>query len=146
MKIVKYIANIENPTVNLGFDVDGKIVFNAQGNFDYRAVLKWIDEGNTPLPAFTQSEIDLHQEEFTYQGLVSQLRKLTVEYEGNTFSGNIEAQSFIVAMIIKIEGETPSATRNIYAINGRTKVPMTKTQLNELISIIDIAQESISNA
>ena len=93
---------------------------------------------------FTQEELDEHQVQLTYQELVTMIKQLTVEYMDHTFSGNIEAQGFIVAMLTKIEGEAPASTRNIYAIDGRTRVPMTKTELNELISLIDIAQELIT--
>ena len=30
---------------------DGAIIPFAEGNTDYQAYLKWLDEGNTPLPA-----------------------------------------------------------------------------------------------
>ena len=30
---------------------DGAIIPFAKGNTDYQAYLKWLDEGNTPLPA-----------------------------------------------------------------------------------------------
>ena len=83
--------------------------------------------------------------ELTYQELLTQLSSLTVSFNGNTFSGSNDAQSFIVNMLTKIEGESPQATRNIYAIDGRTRVPMTKTGLLDLLSAIDVAQEAITN-
>ena len=144
---VSYLSSLDSPTLNTGYLVNGiKPTDIGSGDRYELAVNEWINDGNIPTPAHTQEQLDIYSLEFTYRELVAQLNTLTVEYEGNIFSGNTEAQSFIIAMIIKIEGEALSATRNIYAINGRLKVPMTKTQLNELISLIDIAQEAITNA
>ena len=139
----KYVAEIETPTTHTGYLVNGNIHISMGA--DTSNVEDWITEGNTPDPAYAQAELDNYQVEFTYQELVEQINNLEVIYDGHTFSGNTEAQSFIVSMLTKIEGESPQSTRNIYAIDGRTKVPMTKTSLMELITIIDIAQEAITN-
>ena len=82
----------------------------------------------------------------SYCLILKKADELEVVYDGHTYSGSTSAQSFIVSMLTKIEGEAPSATRNIYAIDGRTREQMTKTELNDLISLIDIAQELITGA
>lgn len=139
---VKYIAYIESPTDIIGYLMNG----NVWTGLDHEPVLKWIEDGNIPDPAFTQEELDESNIEFGYRDLVNQINSIIVEYNGNFFSGSIEAQSFIVSMLTKIEGENPNATRNIYTTNGRLKVALTKTGLNELISVIDTAQELITGA
>ncbi len=143
---VKYQANIQTPTTYTGYIVNGtKSVPMAQGNRDYREVQKWIAEGNTPEDAYTQQEIDDAAVEMTYQELKTQLQSLTIDFMGHTFSGSQEQQNFVVVMLTKIEGENPNATRNIYAINGRTRVPMTKTNMLDFMTEVDIAQEAITN-
>ena len=141
IQTVKCIADIETPTISRNYLVNGAIYAPLTND----KVLAWIADGNIPEPAYTQEELDNYQEEFTFQELVAQINKITVDYDGHTFSGSSEAQSFIVAMLTKIEGESPQATRNIYTIDGKTRAPMTKTNLLELISIIDLAQEAITN-
>ncbi len=85
------------------------------------------------------------QIELTYQELVSQLDEMTVDFMGHTFSGSQEQQAYIVSMLTKIEGDNPQATRNVYAIDGRTKVPMTKTNMLDFMDVVDIAQEAITD-
>ncbi len=91
-----------------------------------------------------QEEED-RQTELTYQELVLQLDEMTVEFMGHTFSGSQEQQAYVVSMLTKIEGDNPQATRNVYAIDGRTKVPMTKSDMLDFMDIIDIAQEAITD-
>ena len=96
--------------------------------------------GYTVIPR-TPEEI----QQISYIALKTQLESLTVTYELNEFSGNNEAQAFIVSHLAKIEGEIPQSTRNVYTVDGATRVPLTKTGLNELLSVIDVAQEAITN-
>ncbi len=143
---VKNQADIDNPMTITGYFVDGiKNVPVSQSNKDYREVQAWIADGNTPEDAYTQQEIDDANVEITYQELKTQLQNLTIDFMGHTFSGSQEQQNFVVAMLTKIEGEIPQATRNIYAIDGRTKVPMTKTNMLDFMTAVDIAQEAITN-
>ncbi len=97
----------------------------------------------------SQEEIDMilsnHETEVTYQELLNQLNDLTIEFMGYTFSGSQEQQAFVVSMLTKIEGENPNSTRNIYAIDGRTKVPMTKSDMYDFMDVVDIAQEAITD-
>ncbi len=86
------------------------------------------------------------QIELTYQELVTVLDDMTVEFLGHTFSGNQEQQAYVVSMLTKIEGDNPQSTRNIYAIDGRTKVPMTKSDMYDFMDVVDVAQEAITNA
>ncbi len=106
----------------------------------------WIAEGNTPEPAYTQQEIDDNTVEMTYQEVVQQLNQMTVDFLGHTFSGSQEQQAYVVSMLTKIEGDNPQATRNVYAIDGRTKVPMTKSDMYDFMDVVDVAQEAITNA
>ncbi len=85
------------------------------------------------------------QTELTYQELISQLQDLTIDFMDHTFSGSQDQQAYVVSMLTKIEGENPHATRNVYAIDGRTKVPMTKSNMLNFMSAVDIAQEAITN-
>ncbi len=146
MTTVKYIANIDTPTDYIGYLVDGSInVPMDSKNRDYREVQNWIAEGNTPEDAYTQEELDAHVEDMTWQELLNSLDDLTIEFMDHTFSGSQEQQSFVVAMLTKIEGENPNSTRNIYAIDGRTRVPMSKSDMLDFMTEVDIAQEAITD-
>ncbi len=85
------------------------------------------------------------QNELTYQELVLQLNEMTIDFMDHTFSGSQEQQAYVVSMLTKIEGSNPNATRNVYAIDGRTKVPMTKSDMLDFMSEVDIAQEAITD-
>ncbi len=87
--------------------------------------------------------INANATELSYKELMKQLDDLTVDHMEHTFSGNTEAQAYLVAMLTKIEGENPQATRKVYSIDGRTTVPMTKSDMLDLISLIDVAQEAL---
>ncbi len=143
---VKNKADINNPTVLTGYLVDGNMnVPLSQGNRHYREVQKWIAEGNTPEDAYTQQQLDEYDVEFTYSELMAELENLTIEFMDHTFSGNTEMQAYVVSMLTKIEGSSPQATRNIYAIDGRTRVPMTKSNMLDFMTDVDIAQEAITD-
>ncbi len=143
---VKNQANIESPYILTGYLVDGNknVPLDTQ-NRDYQEVQAWIVEGNTPEDAYTQQELDDYDVEFTYSELVQSLESLTIDFMGHTFSGSTESQAYMVSMLTKIEGSNPNATRNIYAIDGRTRVPMTKTNMLDFMIAVDIAQEAITN-
>ncbi len=111
-----------------------EFVKDAEGNF-YTHYL----DPQTP----DMETINANATELSYQELMKQLEGLTVDYMDHTFSGNTEAQAYLVAMLTKIEGENPQATRKVYSIDGRTTVPMTKSDMLDLISLIDIAQEAL---
>ncbi len=104
-----------------------------------------IDWSQRKTAAEVVAEAESKQVEITYQELVTQLDNLTIAFMEHTFSGSQDQQNFIVAMLAKIEGENPTATRNIYAIDGRTKVQMTKTNMLDFMTAVDIAQELITN-
>ena len=56
---VKLQADIDNPTVVTGYLVNGNLnVPIVDGNRDYKEVTKWIADGNTPEPAYTQAQLD----------------------------------------------------------------------------------------
>ncbi len=144
---VKNQADINAPTVLTGYLLNGnQHVPLSQGNKEYRAIQEWIAEGNTPEPAYTQQEIDDNTVEMTYQEMVQQLNQMTVDFLGHTFSGSQEQQAYVVSMLTKIEGDNPQATRNVYAIDGRTKVPMTKSDMYDFMDVVDVAQEAITDA
>ncbi len=84
--------------------------------------------------------------ELSYKELQEQLKSLTIEFMNHTFSGSQEQQNFVNTMLTKIEGENPNSTRNIYAIDGRTRVPMSKSDMLDFMTEVDIAQEAITNA
>ncbi len=143
---VKDQADINAPTVLTGYLLNGdQSVPLSNGNKEYRAIQDWIAEGNTPESAYTQQEIDDNTVEMTYQEMVQQLNQMTVEFLGHTFSGSQEQQAYVVSMLTKIEGDSPQATRNVYAIDGRTKVPMTKTNMFDFMDVVDVAQEAITD-
>lgn len=58
IQTVKEQRNIDTNEL-LGCLVDGtKSVPLDEGNRDYQEVIEWIDQGNTPEPAYTQAELD----------------------------------------------------------------------------------------
>ncbi len=83
--------------------------------------------------------------EISFQELQDALETLTIDFMDHTFSGSQEQQNFVVAMLTKIEGENPNSTRNIYAIDGRTRVPMSKSDMLDFMTEVDIAQEAITD-
>ena len=85
------------------------------------------------------------QIQLTYQELVTALNDMTVDFMDHTFSGSQEQQAYVVSMLTKIEGDNPNSTRNVYAIDGRTKVPMTKSDMYDFMDVVDIAQEAITD-
>jgi len=59
---VKYIAEIETPTVYTGYLVDGTMIVPMDTlNRHYKLVQEWIAEGNTPEPAYTKKEMEEHK-------------------------------------------------------------------------------------
>lgn len=63
--MAKYKECWESPidsTLKGYFDNDSGInIPISANNVDYQSVMAWIDEGNTPDPAYTQTEIDAYQ-------------------------------------------------------------------------------------
>ncbi len=58
---VKYVAEIDKPTIPLGYIVDVNTIYGMNLNSKSgREVQKWIDEGNTPEDAYTQAELDVY--------------------------------------------------------------------------------------
>lgn len=45
------LINTQNASVEQVRRSDGAIIIFDQANTDYQAYLKWLEEGNTPLPA-----------------------------------------------------------------------------------------------
>ena len=59
---VKYIADIDNPTVNTAYLVNGKrsTIIGSGDRYEV-GVNDWIAEGNIPEPAYTLEELDAYQ-------------------------------------------------------------------------------------
>ncbi len=91
-----------------------------------------------------QEEQDV-QIELSFNELQTKLKELEIQFMNHTFSGSQEQQNYIVSMLTKIEGSNPNATRNVYAVDGRTKVPMTKSNMLNFMDAVDVAQETITN-
>ncbi len=126
-------SNIQIDDTWLSFD---EFVKNNEGN-----LYTYYIDPQTP-DMVKENELD---SELSYKELQEQLKSLTVEFMDHTFSGSQEQQNFVVAMLTKIEGENPNSTRNIYAIDGRTKVPMKKGDMLDFMTEVDIAQEAITD-
>ena len=63
IQTVKYQANIETPTTYTGYLVNGTMnVPLDPENGHYQMVQAWINEGNTPEPAYTQEELDEYEQ------------------------------------------------------------------------------------
>ena len=124
----------------------------VQHDTSWRPLSDFVLDGNGEYYTYyiTPTEPDMDKEnelasELSYQELQNALETLTIEFMDHTFSGSQEQQNFVNTMLTKIEGENPNSTRNIYAIDGRTKVPMTKSDMLDFMTEVDIAQEAITD-
>jgi len=92
-----------------------------------------------------QEELNF-QTELSFNELQIRLKELKIQFMNHTFSGSQEQQSFVVAMLAKLGDNHPHDTRNVYAVDGRTRVPMTRQNLVDFMSAVDVAQEAITDA
>jgi len=79
--LVKEIRNIETDTLQ-GYEIDGMFVPLDPSNRHYQEILRWIEEGNTPEPAYTAEERLNYIKNKLYKKLkdatVSELKTLTM--------------------------------------------------------------------
>jgi len=86
---VKYVAAIDTPTDYVGYLVDDTMTIPMdQDNRHYKMVQDWIEEGNTPKPAYTQDELDAHDKAKAKEAIQDALEAILVTYEGHTYSGS----------------------------------------------------------
>ncbi len=148
---VKYQADIETPTTYIGYLVDGtKNVPIDSSNRDYQKVQVWISEGNIPVLAYTQAELDKYAHDQVHQDILNAINNIIVWYQPamatrvHEFSGSFDAQNIISTSILKLEPHTGTKTL-IFFTKEKIKVPVNRADLLDLLELISVEQEKITN-
>ena len=142
---VKNQADINNPTVLTGYLVDGDMsVPLDNGNRHYKMVQEWITEGNIPVEAYTQAEIDDYADQQAIQNVDDQIKAITVDYNGFTYSGSEESQAKMTTAMNILEGKGDTKTRNFKDIHG-VQHKLNRDNYDDLLDMIEPLYENITD-
>lgn len=109
-------------------------------NTDYQQYLKWVDEGNTPLPVDPPTAEQVRSEwKAQRAAAVSAITVTTTA--GNTFDGDETSQGRMARAIIAL-GTTPDGTVN-WVLADNTVITATATELTEALALAGAAQAAL---
>ena len=103
---------------------------------------EWIDNGNVPEVAYTESELSEYSVSRLYSDAIEEVNSMTFEYGGNTYSGSKDSQNEMTTLIAKMLNKGDTETRILFTID-KVKVKLTRDDIDNMLDIIDTKQELI---
>jgi hypothetical protein len=125
-----------------GWVLNGNItVPDAQGNMEREAILKWIAEGNTPEPEFTEEELLAQAQQVAKQEKLQALSNIKVTTSsGKVFDGRDIDQQRMVSAILASSVLNVTETQWKLADNTISTV-----SLDELKEALALSIKAVSN-
>ena len=152
---VKYLANIETPTVYTGYLVNGARITDIGSGDRYEVgVDEWMSgnigtelepEYRVPEDAYTFEQLDTHQIQKSIADKVTQVNAIIVEYLGFSYSGSEDNQTKMVTAMQVLEGKNDVHTRNFKDINGIMH-KLTRDDFDNLLGLIEPIYETITDS
>ena len=157
---VKYIAEIETPTVNTGYLVNGTRSTTIGSGDRYEVgVDEWMAENigteevpeyRVPEEAYTQAQLDQYIINDAKSTMDAQVNAITVDYipandtVSYTFSGSYQSQNEMTAHMQVLFGKADTVTRNYFTVD-KQKVKLSRDDFDNLLDMIEPIFETITD-